>query len=121
MLDVKHKVGRNIRDRVRDLLSKGEYLAVIGVHSAAACEVLTAGVPYISLGQSAFPDQHTTWADFQEGLLLQPDESAVLSRCRELLAVTRHKGELLTGTWSQDQEELLFETQHNWELYGVKI
>jgi hypothetical protein len=119
--DTKPKAGRNSRVRVRDVLSKGEYLAVIGVHSAAACEVLTAGLPYISLGQSAFPSLHTTWQEFTDNKLKQPDCDAVMSRCRELLAVTRNKWELLSGSWSTDQEELLFETQHNWELYGHKI
>ena len=120
-VDVKQKVGRMSRVRVRDCVSKGEYRAVIGVHSAAACEVLTSGMPYISLGQSAYPSQHTTWAEFVEGKLKQPDDEEVWARSRQLLAVTRHKGELLEGTWSQDNEELLFEPQTDWELYGNEI
>ena len=103
---------------LRTLIKNVKPRCCLGVHSAAAQEVLFELTPYVSLGQSAWGDQVTAWSEFEQGHLRQPDPHAVYQRARELLTVTRNKGsELLTGEWSKDHLEGLWTPNEDWRLW----
>lgn len=88
---------------------------VVGVHTAAAAEVLCAGTEFIAIGQTAFMGMTSS---FDHSACPTPDE--VIERCRELLLVSRNKGlELLNGDWSLDHYEQLFERQTEWRITSV--
>ena len=88
---------------------------VIGVHTASAAEVLTAGTEFVAIGQTAFEGLTARLRDLGTQRPPEPDE--VLQRCRELLLTSRNKGlELLNGGWSLDHYEQLFERQTRWNI-----
>ncbi len=89
---------------------------VVGVHTAAAAEVLAAGTEFVAIGQTAFEGMTTSLAKIRANYP-PPSKEQVLRRCRELLLTTRNKGlELLEGQWSLDLYERLFERQTRWHI-----
>lgn len=119
-LVVRHKPARRNRLGQASIdyeLLHGQYLAVIGIHSAIGAEVLARGVPYVALGQHAMGSLAFSLDDLVEEQVYQVDLASVYQRFRELLLLTRSKPlELLTGTWSLDNYEKLFEPLTTWRI-----
>jgi hypothetical protein len=119
-LDIRHKPARRNRQGQASIdyqLEQGQYLAVIGIHSAIGAEVVARGVPYVALGQHSLADLALTLEDLVNEDLAPRDPEQVATRLRQLLLLTRSKPlELITGTWSLDNYEKLFEPLTNWRI-----
>lgn len=119
-LIIRHKPARQQRRGAGSIdheLEQGQYCAVIGIHSAIGIEVTSRLVPYIALGQHSLDTLAWSLEDLREDRIQSPDPQQVLQRQRELLLTTRSKTqELLTGTWSLDNDEKLLEPRQDWRL-----
>jgi len=119
-LDIRHKPARRNRlgqASINYQLEQGQYLAVIGIHSAIGAEVVARGVPYVSLGQHSLADLAYTLEDLANLDLTPRPQEQVYQRLRQLLLLTRSKPlELISGTWSLDNYEKLFEPLTNWRI-----
>lgn len=119
-LDIRYKPARRNRTGEASIdyqLEQGQYLAVIGMHSAIGAEVIARGVPYVALGQHALADLALTLEDLVQERIAPRDPDSVYQRLRQLLLATRSKPlELLSGTWSLDNYEKQFEPLTTWRI-----
>ena len=114
------KPPRNQRQGTQSLghqLRSEPWRCVICTHSAAPAEVIEQGIPCVALGAQAIGELATTWQEFTEDQLRTYTRDQALQALRRILPLTRHKQELLTGSWSQDYQ-CLHQAYDKWTLYG---